>query len=116
MKKRPPDLSRKFQIKLGSGNVYVDLGLADSEGMLVKAQLVTEMAEILKQRRLTQQQAAKTLHLTQPRVSRLLRGEFRGFSERRLLRCLIRLGRDVQIIVKQAPRHRARGRLSVRFA
>jgi len=116
MKKRTTDSIRRIPIEESSGNVYGDLGFADSEGMIVKAQLVTEMGDIIRQRRLTQQQAAKLLHLTQPRVSRLLRGEFRGISERRLLRCLTRLGRDVQIVVKQTSRHRVHGRLSVRFA
>jgi predicted XRE-type DNA-binding protein len=98
-----------------SGNVYADLGYTDSEDMMVKAQIVAKIAEIIEQRRLTQEQAAKMLRLTQPKISRLLNGQFRGVSERRLLRCLTRLGRDVQIVVKPAAR-RAQGRLSVRFA
>jgi predicted XRE-type DNA-binding protein len=106
---------QEIPIEKGSGNVYADLGFSDSENMLIKAQLVTKIAEILRQRRLTQAQAAKTLRLTQPKISRLLRGEFRGISERRLLQCLTRLGRDVHIIVKRTPQQRAQGRLTVRF-
>jgi len=43
-------------IKLGKGsiNVYADLGIADAEEMLVKAQLATKIAEIIKLRKLTQ--------------------------------------------------------------
>jgi predicted XRE-type DNA-binding protein len=93
--------------------VYADLGYADSDDMLVKAQIVAKIAEIVEQRGLTQDQAAKILRLTQPKISRLLRGQFRGISERRLLRCLTRLGRDVQVIVKQTPKRRAQGRLTV---
>jgi predicted XRE-type DNA-binding protein len=107
---------QEITIEKGSGNVYADLGYPDSEDMLIKAQLVTKIAEIIQQRRLTQAQAAKLLRLTQPKISRLLRGEFRGISERRLLQCLTRLGRDVQIIVKQTPQQRTQGRLTVRFA
>ena len=99
----------------GSGNVYADLGFADSEGMLVRAQLVTKIAEILRERRLSQEQAAKLLHLTQPKVSAMLRGNFRGISERRLLRCLTRLGRDVRILVKKRPSDRRDGQVTVRF-
>lgn len=106
---------RGIPVEKSSGNVYADLGYADSEDMLVKAQIVAKIAEIIEQRRLTQEQAAKILRLTQPKISRLLRGQFRGVSERRLLRCLTRLGRDVQILVKPAAR-RTQGRLSVRFA
>ncbi len=107
---------QEIVIEKGSGNVYADLGYPDSEDMLIKAQLVTKIAEIIQQRRLTQAQAAKLLRLTQPKISRLLCGEFRGISERRLLQCLTRLGRDVQIIVKQTSQQRAEGRLTIRFA
>jgi predicted XRE-type DNA-binding protein len=107
---------RGILVEKGSGNIYADLGFPDSEDMLVKAQLVTKIAEIIRERRLTQKQAAKLLRLTQPKISRLLRGQFRGISERRLLRCLTQLGRDVQIVVKPTPQQRAQGRLTVRFA
>jgi len=83
--------------------------------MLVKAQLVSQIAEIIKQRRLTQTEAAEILRLTQPKISRMLRGEFRGISQRRLFRCLTRLGRDVQIVVKQTNAKRFQGCLTVRF-
>jgi predicted XRE-type DNA-binding protein len=109
-------LQRNVSVKKSSGNVYADLRYADSEDMLVKAQLVSKIAEIIEQRQLTQEQAADILRLTQPKISRLLSGQFRGISERRLLRCLTRLGRDVQIVVKQAPGRRAQGRLMVRFS
>jgi predicted XRE-type DNA-binding protein len=113
----PPQVKpQKIPIEKGSGNVYADLGFSDSEDMLIKAQLVTKIAGIIRQRRLTQAQAAKLLRLTQPKISKLLRGEFRGISERRLLQCLTRLGRDVQIVVKQTPQQRAQGRLTIRFA
>ena len=108
-----PSVRRKVPIEKSSGNVYADLGYADSDDMLVKAQIVAKIAEIVEQRGLTQDQAAKILRLTQPKISRLLRGQFRGISERRLLRCLTRLGRDVQVIVKQTPKRRAQGRLTV---
>ncbi len=107
---------REIAIEKGSGNVYADLGYVDSDDMLVKAQIVAKIAEIIEQRRLTQEQAAEILGLTQPKISRLLRGQFRGVSERRLLRCLTKLGRDVQIVVRPTPRRRSQGRLTVRFA
>jgi predicted XRE-type DNA-binding protein len=109
-------MRRGIAIERSSGNVYADLGYADSDDMLVKAQIVAKIAEIIEQRRLTQEQAAEILGLTQPKISRLLRGQFRGVSERRLLRCLTKLGRDVQIVVRPTPRRRRQGRLTVRFA
>ena len=56
------------------------------------------------------------LEMPQPKLSNLLGGRFRGVSERRLMDCLIKLRRDVQIVVKATPRSRKGGRLSIVFA
>ena len=97
----------------GSGNVYADLGFKDADAMLVKAQLVLAVRAIIKERGLTQAQAAEIVGLAQPKLSNLLRGEFHGVSERRLMDYLTRLGRDVEIVIKEKPRSRPTGRLSV---
>ena len=81
--------------------------------MRVKAQLVADISDLIRKRALTQTRAAETLGLTQPKVSALLKGQFRGISEHRLLECLMRLGRDVQIVVKHLPRGRETGRLTL---
>lgn len=103
-------------IERGSTNVYADLGLGNAEEMLVKAQLATKIGDIIKRCKLTQVQAAELLGITQPKLSGLLRGQFRGISEAKMLECLTRLGRDVEIIVKPAPRSRAEGHVTVVFA
>jgi predicted XRE-type DNA-binding protein len=100
----------------GSTNVYADLGIADAEEMLVKAQLATKIGDIIKRRKLTQVQAAQLLGITQPKLSGLLRGQFRGVSETKMLECLTRLGRDVEIVIKSAPRSRTEGHVTVVFA
>lgn len=107
-----PDIA----VEQGSGNVYADLGYADSESMLLKAQLTAKIAEIIERRALTQARAAEILGLTQPKISAILRGQFRGISEHRLLECLTRLGRDVHIVVKPTPRSRSTGRLTLSVA
>lgn len=103
-------------IEHGSTNVYADLGSDNAEEMLVKAQLATKIGDIIKRRKLTQVQAAELLGITQPKLSGLLRGQFRGISEAKMLECLTRLGRDVEIVVKSAPRSRAEGHVTVVFA
>ena len=105
-----------MEVEMGTSNVYVDLGYGDANEMLIKAQLVTKIAEIIKRKGLTQTQAAELLGMPQPKLSNLVRGRFRGFSERRLMDCLTKLGRDVQIVVKATPRSRRDGRLSIVFA
>lgn len=103
-------------VERGSTNVYADLGMPDAEEMLVKAQLATKIGDIIKRRKLTQVQAAELLGITQPKLSGLLRGQFRGISETKMLECLTRLGRDIEIVVKAASRSRTEGHVSVIFA
>ncbi|EHW7386054.1 XRE family transcriptional regulator [Escherichia coli] len=105
-----------IEIHEGSTNVYADIGLPDADEMLVKAQLVTKIREIIKAKGWTQQEAADVLHMTQPKLSKMLRGQFRGISEAKLLDCLARLGRDVQIVVGPARESVAAGRVAVVFA
>jgi len=80
-------------------SVYAQLGFPDAEEMQVKAQHVMKIAEILRKRGWSQQQAAKVLGLTQPKLSKMLRGQFRGISEMKMMDCLLRLGREVRIVV-----------------
>lgn len=103
-------------ITRGSTNVYADLGLGNADEMLVKAQLATKIGDIIKRRKLTQVQAAELLGISQPKLSGMLRGQFRGISESKMLECLTRLGRDIQIVVKTTPRSRTEGHVSVVFA
>lgn len=56
-------------------------------------------------------QAAEVLGMPQPEVSGMLRGQFRGISETKMLECLTRLGRDVQIVIS-AEDHPAQGHIS----
>ncbi len=67
--------------------------------MALKAQLVLKIAGILRERGWTQQHAARILGLTQPKLSKMLRGEFRGISEIKMMDCLVRLGCGVKIVV-----------------
>ena len=101
-----------IEIEKGSTNVYADLGRADADAMLVKAQLASKIADIMKRRRLTQVAAAELFGMPQPKVSAMLNGRFRGISEERLMRCLLALGQNVQIVVKPARKGKA-GSLSV---
>jgi predicted XRE-type DNA-binding protein len=105
-----------IEIEAGSTNVYEDLGLPDAAEMRVKATLAAKIGEIIKHRHLTQVQAAEILGMPQPKLSGMLRGQFRGISEAKMLECMNRLGRDVEIVVRKPSRSRAIGRTSVVFA
>jgi predicted XRE-type DNA-binding protein len=103
-------------VEMSDSSVYAQLGYPDADDMLIKAQLVSKIAEIVKRKSLTQTEAAELLGLTQPKLSRILRGDFRGVSERRLMDCLTKLGRDVQIVVKERSRAKDTGKVSIVFA
>ena len=105
-----------IEIEESSGNVYADRNSADAGEMLIKAHLASKICSIIKARHLTQVQAAAVLGLPQPKVSEMMRGKFRGISETKMIDCLARLGRDIQIVVKAAPRSRREGRVEVIFA
>ena len=94
-----------------SGNVFADLGLADADEHLIKAGLVVKIDRIVRQRHLTQAAAAKLMGIDQPKVSAILAGQFRGYSVERLMRFLVALGHDVEIVVK--PRKRGPAELRV---
>jgi predicted XRE-type DNA-binding protein len=66
----------------------------------LKAQLVGKIGRLMKERGLKQVEAAGLFGVKQPDVSKMLRGEFRQFSVERLLRFLVALGQDVEIVVK----------------
>jgi predicted XRE-type DNA-binding protein len=105
-----------IEIEEGTGNVYADLGMADADEMLVKAQLATKIGEIIKGRKWSQQKAADVLGIPQSKLSKMLRGQFRGISEAKMLDCLSRLGRDVQIVIGPARRSTSAGHIAVVFA
>ena len=90
------------EVHRGSGNVFADLGLADAEKLKIKTGLVFEIRKAMRSRGLTQQEAAKLIGITQPKVSDMMRGDFTNLSERKLMDCLTRLGYDIEIKVRPA--------------
>lgn len=109
-------MKEEIEVYHGSGNVFADLGLPDSEERLAKAQLSIQIQEIINKRHLTQAKAAELLGIDQPKVSALIRGKLSGFSMERLFHFLNILGQDVQITVKPKPRSRQQAHLRVAAA
>lgn len=96
---------RNRKVQLGSDNVFGDLGFKDAEEHLLKATLVTKIAQLIEKKGLTQAQTAERTALDQPKVSRLLRGQLSGFSADRLFAILNRLGHSVEVRI--SPKERA---------
>ena len=95
-------LTNGIEVHRGSGNVYADLGLPDAEKLRIKTGLVIEIRKAMRSQGLTQQEAAKRIGITQPKVSDMMRGDFANLSERKLMDCLTRLGYDIEISVRPA--------------
>ena len=93
-------MKNDISIKRGGKNLFADLGYADPETHLLKAGLVTRIRDIISESKLTQTEAAERMGLSQPDVSRLLRGQFRDVSVERLMRMLTKLGCDVDIVIR----------------
>jgi len=98
----------------GSSNVFADLGLDQPAEVLAKARIVETIADLLARQDLSQQDAGKLVRLTQPQISRLMRGDTREFSYERLMRVLTALGQDVEITIRQTRNPRKRGSVLVR--
>jgi predicted XRE-type DNA-binding protein len=87
------------RITMGSGNVFVDLGFdpAEAEIMQLRAQVMIQMEQFLKAQGWTQAEAAKRLKVTQPRISRLIKGKWEDFSLDMLLTLAARMGMKPQL-------------------
>lgn len=106
-------MAKTIKVQVGSDNVFADLGLPNPEEHLAKAELASRIGKAIRERRLTQAATAELLGIDQPKVSRLLRGYLTNFSTERLMHFLTLLGRDVEIVVKRAPRSRRHGHVRV---
>ena len=104
---------KKKDVFVGGENVFADIGLPNADEHLIKAQLVYKIDRLMKARKLRQVDAAKLFGVKQPDVSNMLRGDFRQFSVERLLRFLVALGQDVEIVVKPSRRTRRVAQLRV---
>jgi len=106
-------MKRKANVTAGSGNIFADLNLPDADTHFLKAQLVSEIYRLIKERKLTQVQAGKRMRISQPEVSRMLKGHFREYSIDRLMGFLTTFDRDVEIVVKP---HKKTGKVGrIRF-
>jgi predicted XRE-type DNA-binding protein len=100
-------MMKKPSFIVGSDNIFADIGMPNPEEHLLKAQLVVKIDHLMKQRKLKQRELAELFGIKQPDVSKMLRGHFNQFSVERLMRFLVALDQDVEIVVKPRKRTEA---------
>lgn len=101
------------QIIDSTGNIFEDLGLEDAEELDLKAALAVQVASIVTHRHLTQREAGEILGVPQSHVSKILNGKLDGITADRLMRMLLKLGRDIDIVIKKRKTTVDPGRLYV---
>ncbi len=99
--------SDELELVRGSGNVFRDLGLANSDKEHLRAQLAAEIIGIVRQRKLTQREAAKLTGLTQAEVSHIKNAKLTGFTIDRMVTVLGKLDRQVKMEVVRPRRRRS---------
>lgn len=85
----------------GSDNIFRDLGFPETEAvnLLARAELMMAIEKAIKERSLTQTEAAKVLGVGQPRLSDLYQGKIERFTVDMLMKWLAKLGKQVTIKV-----------------
>lgn len=85
----------------GTDNIYRDLGFPEAEAvsLLARAKLMMTIEKTIKEKSLTQSEAAKLLGVSQPRLSDLYNGKLEKFTIDMLVKWLSKLGKQVTINV-----------------
>lgn len=107
---------KREAVVAGTGNVFRDLGLADSEDRKLRVQLAVRLNELIDEHRLSQATVAKRFDVPQPHVSDLRNYKLSRFSSERLLRFLTLLDRDVDIVIRPRDSAHETGHVTVLFA
>ncbi len=107
--------SDDLTISPSSGNIFADIGIPNADIHEVKARVVICISRTMAAKKLTQTAAAKRMNIAQPDLSKILRGDFSGFSLERLLGFMRLLGSDVEIKIKPS-RGEQEGRLILSHA
>lgn len=93
------------KITRSSGNVFKDIGFTKAEAahLLVRSELMIRLRKIIEAKGLTQAEAATLFHVTQPRVSALMKGRIDLFSIDTLIDMLARVGFKVKVALTKWP-------------
>jgi len=106
----------KPDVAPGSGNIFADLGLPNAEEKQTKVRLAFAINQIVAGPYLSQMAAARSLNVSQSKISALRNYQLDGFSVERLMNFLTALDRDVEILIRPKPKSRKTARVLVTAA
>jgi len=98
-------------------NIFADLGLDDSDEMITRSDLMSEVVHLIRKSGLSQKEIAGILGISTPKVSSLMTGKINDFSNDTLLNYLTLLGCNVEIKIipqRRVSRSAKRGTMMVR--
>ena len=95
-----------MKIRRGTDNVFRDLGFDADEAanLQLRSDLMIQLRKRLTALGTTQEQAARLLGVSQPRISDLMRGKIDRFSIDTLVKLLGMTGADVRVSVRNRSR------------
>ena len=82
-----------------NSNIFEELGFAPAEAakLKIKAQLMCQISEWIREKKLKQEEASHLLSVTRPRVSDVMRGKSDKFTIDSLVDMLERTGKHVSV-------------------
>lgn len=106
MKKLTTKTINGLEFTQGSGDMFADLGFspAEARNLHLRSQMMRALKKLIESHRLTQTDAAKRLHVSQPRISDLIRGKIHLFSLDTLVNMLVAAGLEVDVRIKAPSR------------
>lgn len=98
-----------MKITRSSGKVFADLGFGEGEAerLRIRSSLLIAIRKLIESRGLTQADAAKLFGVTQPRISKLVRGKIDLFRNDTLVDMLARGGIHVDVVLSESMRRGA---------
>jgi predicted XRE-type DNA-binding protein len=97
-------MTKKLKLEKSSGNVFRDIGFPPEEAhnLLMRAELMLKIEDVVKKSGTNQKHAAKQLGITQPRLNQLLKHKVDLFSLDALVNIATRAGMHVKLTIKKA--------------
>jgi predicted XRE-type DNA-binding protein len=98
-----------------SRNVFEDLGFSEEEaaGLKLKSYLFMALQEVIRDSSMTQKEIARIVGTDQPKISKIVNGQFDEFSIERITQYLQRLGYDICISAVPCPPERDLGTVTL---